>query len=442
MLIRGGYLITMDADGRALRGDILVEDDRIEQIAPRIDASADDVIDARGMLVLPGFVQSHVHLCQSLFRGQADDMALPEWLDTITALESQHTDETLYASAMLGIAEMLKSGATAIIDMGTLHHQDSVFEAIETSGIRAQSGKAMMDLTENLPPALRESTEESLRESKELLLRWHGKANGRIRYGFAPRWQLWNTEDLLVEIKQEADRHGANLHGHAAEIHDEVPMMLQQRGRRNLKYLEHIGVVGPNVQMAHCIWLDDGEMQVLEETGTRVLHCPCCNAKLGSGLARVPEMLARGIRVGLGSDGAPSNNNLDMFVEMRVASIMHKYRLGATAMTAEQVLGMATNGGAAAMGLGDTIGSLKEGKKADIIILDEGGLHAAPIDDFELDDPVKRIVSSYQSSSVQTSIIDGRVVMRDRELLTMDEQEVLAHARESWRLVRRSLQDR
>ncbi len=436
LLIRNGYLITMDAERRRFYGDILIQDNRILRIAPQITAPADRTIDADGMLVLPGFVQSHIHLCQSLFRGQADDVALLEWLDRITGLEAHHTDETLYASARLGIAEMIKSGTTAVIDMGTLHHQDSVFRAIEESGIRAQAGKAMMDLTENLPPALRESTEQSLRESMDLLHRWHGRGGGRIRYGFAPRWQLWNTDGLLIEIKQEADRHDAGIHGHAAEIRDEVPLMLQQRGRRNLKYLEHIGVVGPNVQMAHCIWLDDEEIQVLEETGTHVLHCPCCNTKLGSGIARVPEMLARGISVGLGSDGAPSNNNLDMFIEMRVASLIHKYRLGAAAMTAEQVLGMATNGGAAAIGMADEIGSLEEGKKADIILLDNGGLSAAPMDDLVLDDPVKRIVSAYQSASVQTSIIDGQVVMENRELCTMDEAEVLDQARKALQKIR------
>ena len=433
ILIKGGYLITLDAEDHRFYGDLLIEGNCIKQVSPAISDLADKVIDASGRLVLPGFVQSHMHLCQSLFRGQADDQNLIKWLVTITTLESHHTPETLYASARLGLAEMIKSGATGVIDMGTLHHQDSVFQAIQESGIRAQAGKAMMDLTENLPPALQETTETSVRESLDLLHRWHGKANGRIRYGFAPRWQLWNTEGLLKEIKQEADRHGAGIHGHAGEIQDEVPQMLRERGLRNLKYLEHIGVVGPNVQMAHCIWLDDSEMRVLEETGTHVLHCPCCNTKLGSGIAQVPEMLARGINVALGSDGAPSNNNLDMFMEMRLASLIHKYRLGADAMPAAAVLRMATNNGAKALDLGGSgFGSLEVGKKADLIILDDGGLHAAPLPDFQRDDPVKRIVSAYQSTSVQTSIIDGQLVMENRKLLTMDEDEVLVAASKSW----------
>lgn len=435
LLIKNGYLLTLNAQDERFYGDLLVRDDRITGIAPHIDQLADKVIDARDRLVMPGFVQSHIHLCQSLFRSQADDIPLLPWLDTITTWESKYTPEALYASARLGLAEMIKAGATGVIDMGTLHYQDSVFQAIAESGIRAQAGKAMMDLTENLPPALRESTEQSLSESLDLLHRWHGQANGRIRYGFAPRWQLWNTEALLKEIKQEADRHGAGIHGHAGEVQSEVPLMLAQRGRRNLKYLEHIGVVGANVQMAHCIWLDDDELAVLEATGTHVLHCPCCNSKLGSGIAKIPEMLARGINVALGSDGAPSNNNLDMFIEMRLASLLQSYRLGPGSLPAYKIVQMATQGGAKALGMGDQLGSLQAGKKADLIILDDGGLSTAPLVDFEHDDPVKRLVSSYQSACVQTSIIDGQVVMENRRLLTMDEQQVLDEARKTWKII-------
>ena len=426
ILIKNGYLVSMNSAGSQFYGDLLIENKKIKQIASKIEVMADKIVDATDMLVLPGFVQSHIHLCQSLLRGQADDQPLMEWLDTVTSLEFRHTPETLYASARIGIAEMIKSGTTSVIDMGTLHHQDSVFQAIEESGIRAQAGKAMMDLTENLPPLLQESTEDSLKNSIDLMHRWHNKADGRIRYGFAPRWQLWNTSELLQTIKQEADNNpGVGIHGHAGEIEYEVEAMIEQTGMRNLVYLENIGVVGPNVQMAHCIWLDDDEYKVMAETGTHALHCPCCNTKLGSGIAKVPEMLEMGINVALGSDGAPSNNNLDMFIEMRLASLIHKYRLGAEAMPAEDVLRMATMGGAKAIGMADQIGSLEEGKIADVIILDNGGLSAAPLRSFEEDDVVKRLVSSYQSVSVRTSIIDGQVVMENRQLLTMDETKIL-----------------
>ena len=430
ILIKNGYLLTMDTDGSRFYGDIYVEGKQIKEIAPQIEKPADKEIDARGMLIMPGFVQSHIHLCQSLLRGQADDQPLLDWLDTITSLEFRHTPETLYASARIGIAEMIKSVTTSLIDMGTLHNQDSVFQAIEESGIRAQAGKAMMDLTENLPPLLRETTEESLKNSIDLMHKWHGKAGGRIRYGFAPRWQLWNTTELLQTIKSEADSNpGVGIHGHAGEIEYEIEAMIKQTGMRNFVYLDSIGVVGPNVQMAHCIWLDEDEYQVMADSGTHALHCPCCNTKLGSGIAKVPEMLEKGINVALGSDGAPSNNNLDMFIEMRLASVIHKYRLGAEKMPAEDVLKMATMGGAKALGMQDQIGSLEEGKIADIIILDDGGLYAAPMRSFEEDDIAKRLVSAYQSASVQTSIIDGQVVMQDRQFLAMDENEIIEDGR-------------
>jgi 5-methylthioadenosine/S-adenosylhomocysteine deaminase len=426
LLIKNGYLLTMNDRGQRFIGDILINDDRIVEIATRISKTTDKTIDASGMLVMPGFVQAHVHLCQSLLRGQADDRPLQPWLDTITGLEFCHTPETLYASARLGLAEMIKAGATTIIDMGTLHNQDSVFQAIEESGIRAQAGKAMMDRSENLPPLLRETTDISLRESVDLMHTWHGKDNGRIRYGFAPRWQLWNTDGLLREIKQEADNHpGVGIHGHAGEIEYEIQAMLDLTGKRNLVYLESIGVVGPNVQMAHCIWLDNDEYRVMAETGTHAMHCPCCNSKLGSGIAKVPEMLAQGINVAIGSDGAPSNNNLDIFVEMRVASLIQKLRLGADALPAETILRMATRNGAAAIGLADEIGVLEVGRKADIILLDDGGLHVAPMRNCDKDDVVKRLVSSYQSESVRTSLIDGKLVMENRNLLTMDEHQII-----------------
>jgi 5-methylthioadenosine/S-adenosylhomocysteine deaminase len=422
----------MNSKNQQIKSDLFIEDRKIKKIASRVEARADIVINAEGMIVLPGFVQSHVHLCQSLLRGQADDQPLLDWLDTITGLEFRHTPETLYASARIGLAEMIKSGTTSIIDMGTLHYQDSIFEAILESGMRAQAGKAMMDLTENLPPLLQETTEDSIKESIDLMHRWHGKADGRIRYGFAPRWQLWNTTELLQEIKREADNNpGVGIHGHAGEIEYEVEAMIKRTGMRNLKYLESIGVVGPNIQMAHCIWLDEEEYQVMAETGTHALHCPCCNTKLGSGIAKVPEMLEKGINVALGSDGAPSNNNLDMFMEMRMASLIHKYRLGAERMPAEDVLRMATMGGAKAIGMEDQVGSLEEGKIADIILLDDGGLSAAPLRSFEDDDIVKRLVSSYLSASVQTSIIDGELVMENRQLLTLDETEILEKGRKA-----------
>jgi hypothetical protein len=202
-----------------------------------------------------------------------------------------------------------------------------------------------------------------------------------------------------------------------------------------LLQVKDMGFSGVNNFPTHTI-VDGHFRGVLEETGMHVLHCPCCNLKLGSGIAQVPEMLARGINVALGSDGTPSNNNFDMFIEMRVSSLIHKYRLGAEAMPAASVLRMATRNGAKALDLGgSSFGSLEPGKKADLIILDNGGLHAAPLPKYDRDDPVRRIVSAYQSSSVRTSIIDGNLVMQDGKLLTMDEDEVMSEASTAWNTI-------
>jgi 5-methylthioadenosine/S-adenosylhomocysteine deaminase len=435
ILIKRGFLITLDSNNNKYEGDILIENGRISDIAPRIDVEADKIINADGKLVLPGFIHGHLHLCQTLFKrifGQSnDDTSLMDALDKITYYESKHTPETLYASARLGLVELIKSGTTGIIDMGTLHYQDSVFQAIEESGIRAQAGKAMMDRKENLPPYLQENTQDSMRESVDLLQRWHGKGNGRIRYGFCPRWQLWNTEGLLIEVKQEADRHGAGIHGHAGEGRDEANLMLKQTGKRNLTFLSDIGVIGPNVQMAHCIWLDEQEMQVLKDTGTHPIHCPSSNS-WGSGIARVPEMLDRGISVALGSDGAVTGN-LNMFVEMRTAFYIHQNRLidqvSGAWLAPEKILNMATKGGASALGETENLGSLEKGKKADMIILDDGDCCAGPWLSYEKDDPISRIVCWYQSQSVQTVIADGQIIMEDRVILTMNEEDVKREAR-------------
>lgn len=379
LLIKNGYVISQDAQGRHHRSDILIEGDKIQKISSMIEEPADRIIDADGKLVLPGFIHGHTHLCQTLLKrafGRASDvLTLRSALDKILLYESKHTEETLYAAARLGLAELIKSGATGIIDMGTLHHQDSIFRAIQESGIRAQSGKAMMDEPEFLPSYMTEPTERSIRESVDLLHRWHGQGNGRIRYGFCPRWQIWNTEGLLREVKQEARRNGVAIHGHAAEGRDEALLILNQRGKRNLVYLNDLGILGPDVQMAHCIWLDEAEMRILAETGTHVTHCPVSNG-WGAGIARVPEMLERGVSVALGSDGAVTGN-LNMFMEMRAAFNMHQNRLADQVTGAwlppESILRMATRGGAAAMGMPNELGSLEEGKKADIILLDDGG---------------------------------------------------------------------
>ncbi|HEX8098543.1 MAG TPA: 5'-deoxyadenosine deaminase, partial [Pyrinomonadaceae bacterium] len=404
ILIKNGTLVTMDADGAIVAGDLLVRGGRIASVGGDAGASADVVIDAGGCAVLPGFVQTHVHLCQTLFRGYADDLALIDWLKKrVWPMEAAHDARSVRVSARLGVAEMIKGGTTCALTMETVSHTTEVFRVAEETGFRATIGKCMMDKGEGVPAGLREETEDSVRESLALLDEWHGRAGGRLRYCFAPRFAVSCTRELLERVARLSRERGVMVHTHASENRDEIEMVERETGLRNVLYLDSLGLAAPHVALAHCVHLDETEMETLARTGTHVLHCPSSNLKLGSGIARVAEMLRRGVSVSLGADGAPCNNRLDMFTEMRTAALLQKVSLGAEALPASRVLRMATADGARALGLGDELGTLEAGKRADLFVLDLERLHAAP----RPPDIVSSIVYSAQSSDVRTVIIDG-----------------------------------
>lgn len=429
LLIKGATVITLDDQNHIFHGDVFVENGRIAALgAPLVgrEYKTVEVIDASGRVLLPGFVQTHIHLCQTLFRGAADDLSLIDWLTRrIWPMEAAHTPESIYASARLGIAELIRGGTTCALTMETVHHTDSVFRAVEESGFRATVGKCMMDKGDEVPAGLRERTEESIAESLTLLERWHDKAGGRIRYCFAPRFAVSCTRELLEQVARLSRERGVMVHTHASENKDEIQLVERETGRRNIEYLDDVGLAAPNVMLAHCVHVDSEEMEILSRSGTHVAHCPSSNLKLGSGLAPVFEMLERGISVSLGADGAPCNNRLDMFTEMRTAALIQKALHGAEVMPALRVLRMATIDGARALGLEREIGSIEAGKRADLSLLNINQLHMTPHPD-----PVSSIVYAAQAGDVETVLIDGRIVMRAGELTEIDEQAVIREAKE------------
>lgn len=434
ILIKNGILVTLDRERRVFTGDLYILEGRIAAVG-QTPQEADLVIDASGQAVLPGLVQTHVHLCQTLFRGQADDLSLLDWLKKrIWPLEGAHDEESLYISALLGCAEMLLTGTTTILDMETVHYTEAAFKAIEKIGIRATCGKAMMDAGEGVPSSLQEDTDTSLSESLELYSKWHGAAGGRIRYAFAPRFVLSCSPRLLQEVGQVARKYGVLIHTHASENRDEVRLVEELTGRRNVIYLHELGLTGPYVVLAHCIWLDEEEKRVLAQTGTQIAHCPSCNLKLGSGIAPVPELLDRGVNVTLGADGAPCNNNLDMFKEMHLAALIQKPLHGPTSLPAQKVVEMATLGGARALGLEQEIGSLEVGKKADVIVVDLQGLHQLPEDNADI---YGKLVYATHGGDVTWTIVDGRVVVANRQLLTIDTEELRQKCSQALRRVKR-----
>src|SRR5438132_1983859 len=412
LLIKNGIIVTMDADSSVVRGDLLIRDGRVAEVGKTIKSSADEIIDARGCAVLPGFVQTHIHLCQTLFRGAADDLALIDWLKKrVWPMEAAHTRESIRASAQLGVAKLIKGGTTCALTMETVRHTEEVLRVVEESGFRATVGKCMMDKGDEVPSELHEETRESIRESVELIERWHGRADSRVRCCFAPRFAVSCTRELLIEVSELARKHRVMIHTHASENKGECEIVERESGLRNVAYLDSLGISGAHVLLAHCIHLDDEEMETLARTKTNVAHCPSSNLKLGSGIARVSEMLSRGISVSLGADGAACNNRLDMFTEMRTAALLQKALHGPEVLPAARALRLATIDGARAMGLENEIGSLEIGKRADVIIVDLSQLHSSPKQDV-----ISSLVYSAQPSDVRVTIIDGRVVLRDGKL--------------------------
>src|SRR6476660_3677568 len=260
ILIKNGTLVTMDDRNSIVRGDLLIRDERIAEIGDH-GRSADTVIDADGCAVIPGFVQTHIHLCQTIFRGAADDLALIDWLkQRVWPMEAAHTPASITASARLGIAELIKGGTTCALTMETVRHTREVFKVIEETGFRATIGKCMMDKGDDVPHALQEQTANSIDESLALLDEWHGKAGGRIRYCFAPRFAISCTRELLEKVAQLARTRGVMVHTHASENRTECSIVESETGLRNIEYLDSLGLTGPHVALAHCVHLTDNEI--------------------------------------------------------------------------------------------------------------------------------------------------------------------------------------
>jgi 5-methylthioadenosine/S-adenosylhomocysteine deaminase len=282
----------------------------------------------------------------------------------------------------------------------------------------------MMDKGDEVPPALQEQTANSIEESLALLDEWHGKANGRIRYCFAPRFAISCTRELLEKVGELARARGVMVHTHASENRTECELVQQESGLRNITYLDSVGLTGRHVALAHCVHLSNDEIKTLKNTGTHVVHCPSSNLKLGSGIAPIVTLLEEGVSVSLGADGAACNNRLDMFTEMRTAALLQKALHGPEVLPASRTLRMATIDGAKAMGLDSEVGSLEVGKRADVAVVRLDCLHATPVTDV-----VSALVYSAEQGDVDTVLIDGELLMRERRLLTLDERETIEIAR-------------
>jgi cytosine/adenosine deaminase-related metal-dependent hydrolase len=392
-----------------------------------------EIVNVPSLVAIPGFIQTHIHLCQTLFRGLADDLELLDWLKLrIMPYEYAHNAKSIYASAMTGIAELIRSGTTTIMDMGSMNHEEEVIRAVNETGVRAFVGKAMMDVNE-LYPKLKEPTKAAIDSTYAYARHVHNTSGGRIRYAVAPRFVLSCTDGLLHDAyEMTKDFPGMLFHTHAAENRHEMTAVRERCKMDNIEYFEHLDILHHNTCLAHCIWVNDNELELMKARDAKVLHCPSSNLKLGSGVANIPRYRSNGITVSLGADGAPCNNNLDMFKEMHHAALIQKPIHGPTAMNAKHVFEMATRGGAATLGIAKEVGSLEAGKKADIVLLDLTRVwnSTLPTNDDEL---YSSVVYSGSPENVHSVMIDGRWVFRHREHVSVDEAAVACAARKELR---------
>jgi 5-methylthioadenosine/S-adenosylhomocysteine deaminase len=427
LLIRNAAIVTMDDAFSVIEpGAVSVRDGRIRSVGSEPREPHDRVIDAGGDWLLPGFVQTHIHFCQTLFRGYADDLRLMDWLRRrIWPMEAAHTVPSLRAAARLAVAELLQTGTTSVLTMETVHDTDAVCDAVVGTGIRATIGKCMMDADDEVPLRLREATQSSIDDSLALRARWHGTGNGRLRIAFAPRFAVSCSRELLEAVAQLSTEHGALVHTHASESRNEVALVRERTGFDNVPYLAEVGLASPRLCAAHCVWVDDVAQHLLAERHVNVLHCPGSNLKLGSGIAPVPELRARGVCVSLGADGAACNNRLDIFDEMRLAGLIQSLRRAPGAVTARDVVRMATREGARALGLDDEIGSIEVGKRADLVLVRRDRPHMSPGVD-----PYSTLVYATRGSDVRATIVDGALLVDEGRLVREDPIEIATVARQ------------
>lgn len=425
ILILNGDILTLDKElpQRLDSGAIAVLDGKIAAVGPttKIMTSyyAPKVIDASGCVVLPGLINSHTHAAMTLFRGLADDLPLMEWLnDHIFPAEARLTEKWVYWGTMLACAEMILSGTTTFCDMYLFEHK--VAEAAKDAGMRALVGEVLYDF----PSPCYGPIENGLKHTESLIEKWRG--DPLVRIAVEPHALYTCSPKLLKQCCKIARQNKVPLVVHLSENEAEVQQIIERYGSRPVQHLSNLELLGPGLVADHCVALDDKDISLLAANNVKVVHNPESNMKLASGIAPVPRLLDAGITVALGTDGCASNNNLDMFGEMDTCAKLHKAAtLDPTVLPAETVLEMATINGAAALGWEGRLGRIAPGMLADIIVVDFAKPHLTPVYN-----PVSHLVYAAGAADVRTSIIGGRIVMEDRKLLTLDIEEIFAHARE------------
>lgn len=403
------------------KGSVLIENDKISAINDNISLKdADEVINGEGKVLIPGLVNTHTHLSMTLMRGLADDLVLDTWLNEhIWPVEANLTGEHCYAGALLACVEMIKSGTTTLNDM--YFFMDQVAKAVDESGIRGLLSHGMIDLEDE------DKRKKEFKESIRIIEKIHDTADGRVKAALGPHATYTCSTELLKWVRKKADQLGVRIHIHVGETEFEVSRIIDSYDARPFEYLDEIGFLGPDVLAAHAVWLSESEIDIIKNRGVKISHNCASNMKLASGIAPVSEMLKKGISVSMGTDGAASNNNLDLLEEMKTAALLQKVQnLDSTVLPAQEVFKMVTLNGAEALGMEKEIGTIEEGKKADMVLLDFNKPHLTPYRH-----PLSHIVYSAVGGDADTVICNGQILMQDKELSILDEKEVMLQAEEA-----------
>ena len=423
--LKNGYIVTMAEGSETVYdgGGVLVEDDRIRavgRIDPQMVAPDAEVMDLNGKYVLPGFVNTHVHTSQQISRGVGDDVDFVTWLHKrMWPFESNMTEEDSYVSTLATCLELIKSGVTSFAEPGG-QFVSGMCRATAKSGLRGKLAKSVMDCGDGLPPIWQRTMQEELDQQEEDLKRYHNTADGRVQVWFGLRTIFNDTDELCIRTKELADKYGVGIHMHVAEAQGEKEYTYARWGEGTVKHLERLGVLGPNLLAVHTVWLTDEEIDLFKQHDVKVSHNPASAMRV-LGFARIPKMLSKGICLSIGTDGASSSNHMDMVDEMWLTSLIHKgWRLDPTVVPSQDILRMATRWGARALLDGDLYGSLEAGKKADLIIIDPHGPSMMPVND-----RIAALVTAMHSSNITCSMCDGKWLMKDRKILTLDEDAIL-----------------
>lgn len=404
--------------GTMNKGSVLIENDKIIEIDDKIDFShVDKVIDAENKILMSGMINTHTHLSMTLLRGLADDLPLNIWLNEhIWPMEAHLNGDYCYAGALLACVEMIKSGTTTFNDM--YFFMDDVARAVDEAGLRGILSHGMIDLGNE------EKRKAEFKETKRIIEKCHDTADGRITVAFGPHSPYTCSKELLEGVRKEADKYGNQIHIHVAETEYEVQQVMEAHGKRPFEYLDEIGLLGDDVLAAHAVHLSPEEISIINNKGVKLSHNPASNMKLASGVSPVDEIIEKGICVSLGTDGAASNNNLDMFEEMKLAALLQKiHNMDPTCLTAKQTFEMATINGATALGMNSDIGTIEVDKKADLILLDSKAPHLTPFRH-----PLSHLVYSASGSDVNTTICNGKILMENLEVLSIPEAQIIEMA--------------